>query len=184
MAANRRMADGSRPAAVAVSSMRLLACCHCSRVRPAPRVAVQTSALRPTSRSIRGWVAPIHNGILVGGRWTGTRSVEMVVGPGSVDRLVAAGRRSGPECPDDFEGLTERFDGLPGGAALDLHGDHGVPIPELAPEHVCNAVAASRTAPVVDDFITAARTTAQITAECGNYEMWQRSGDASPRRGD
>ncbi|OZM79716.1 LysR family transcriptional regulator [Pseudonocardia sp. MH-G8] len=48
-----------------------------------------------------------------------------------------------------------------------------VPIPDLAPEQVCIAVAASRTSPVVDDFFAAARTTATITAECGNYEMWQ-----------
>ncbi|MFI1485434.1 LysR family transcriptional regulator [Streptomyces sp. NPDC020747] len=48
-----------------------------------------------------------------------------------------------------------------------------VPIPDLAPEQVCLAVAASRTSPVVDDFVTAAQATAEITAECGNYEMWQ-----------
>lgn len=53
-----------------------------------------------------------------------------------------------------------------------------VPIPELAPEQVCLAVAASRTSPVVDDFVTAAQATAEITAECGNYEMWQLGGDA------
>ncbi|MEU2729157.1 LysR substrate-binding domain-containing protein [Streptomyces griseoviridis] len=54
-----------------------------------------------------------------------------------------------------------------------------VPIPELAPEQVCLAVAASRTSPVVDDFVTAARSAAEITAECGNYEMWQLGGDAA-----
>jgi DNA-binding transcriptional LysR family regulator len=48
-----------------------------------------------------------------------------------------------------------------------------VPIPDLAPDQVCLAVAASRTSPVVDDFFTAAQATAEITAECGNYEMWQ-----------
>ncbi len=47
-----------------------------------------------------------------------------------------------------------------------------VRIPELAPEQVCLAVAASRTSPVVDDFFAAAQTTAEITAECGNYDMW------------
>ncbi|MET1074879.1 MAG: LysR substrate-binding domain-containing protein [Umezawaea sp.] len=52
-----------------------------------------------------------------------------------------------------------------------------VPIPELAPDQVCLAVAASRTSPVVDDFFAAARATAEITAECGNYDMWQRGGD-------
>jgi hypothetical protein len=30
---------------------------------------------------------------------------------------------------------------------------------------------------VVDDFFTAAQAAAEITAECGNYEMWQRSMD-------
>ncbi|MEU8611558.1 LysR substrate-binding domain-containing protein [Actinoplanes sp. NPDC048791] len=48
-----------------------------------------------------------------------------------------------------------------------------VPVPDLAPDQVCLAVAESRTSPLVDDFITAARGTAEITAECGNYEMWQ-----------
>jgi len=49
-----------------------------------------------------------------------------------------------------------------------------VPVPDLAPDQVCLAVAESRTAPVVDDFFTAAQATAEITAECGNYEMWQQ----------
>jgi DNA-binding transcriptional LysR family regulator len=48
-----------------------------------------------------------------------------------------------------------------------------VPVPDLAPDQVCLAVAESRTSPVVDDFFSAAHTTAEITAECGNYEMWQ-----------
>ncbi|MEV7682107.1 LysR substrate-binding domain-containing protein [Streptomyces sp. NPDC088341] len=56
-----------------------------------------------------------------------------------------------------------------------------VPIPGLAPDQVCLAVAASHTSPVVDDFVTAARSTAEITAECGNYEMWQRGGDVVSR---
>ena len=53
-----------------------------------------------------------------------------------------------------------------------------VPIPDLAPDQVCLAVAASRTSPVVDDFLAAARATAEITAECGNSEMWQPGSDA------
>jgi DNA-binding transcriptional LysR family regulator len=53
-----------------------------------------------------------------------------------------------------------------------------VPISDLAPEQVYVAVAASRTSPVVDDFLTAAQATAEITAECGNYDLWQ-SGNAS-----
>jgi hypothetical protein len=31
---------------------------------------------------------------------------------------------------------------------------------------------------VVDDFFTAAQSAAAITADCGNYEMWQLGGDA------
>jgi DNA-binding transcriptional LysR family regulator len=56
-----------------------------------------------------------------------------------------------------------------------------VPIPDLAPDQVCLAVAASHTSLVVDDFVTAAQSTAEITAECGNYEMWQLGGDAVTR---
>src|SRR5882724_5702745 len=58
-----------------------------------------------------------------------------------------------------------------------------VPIPDLAPDQVCLAVAASRTSPVVDDFLTAAQATAGITAECGNYEMWQLGGGAVAKHG-
>ena len=54
-----------------------------------------------------------------------------------------------------------------------------VPIPELAPDQVCLAVAPSRTSPVLDDFLTAAQATADITSECGNYEMWQPGGNAT-----
>jgi hypothetical protein len=48
-----------------------------------------------------------------------------------------------------------------------------VPIPDLVPEQVCLAMAASNTSPIVDGFFTAAQATAELTAECGNYEMWQ-----------
>ncbi|MFD9662942.1 LysR family transcriptional regulator substrate-binding protein [Rhodococcus sp. NPDC059968] len=48
-----------------------------------------------------------------------------------------------------------------------------VPIPELAPDEVCFAMAASNTSPLANDFFTAAQATAEITAECGNYELWQ-----------
>jgi DNA-binding transcriptional LysR family regulator len=58
-----------------------------------------------------------------------------------------------------------------------------VPIPDLEPEQVCLAVAASRTSPVVDDFFTAAQATAEITAECGNYEMWQLGSGAVSKPG-
>ncbi len=56
-----------------------------------------------------------------------------------------------------------------------------VPIPNLTPDQVCLAVSASHTSPLVDDFVTAARSTLEITAECGNYEMWQLGGDAATR---
>ncbi|MEV5844445.1 LysR substrate-binding domain-containing protein [Streptomyces sp. NPDC051985] len=52
-----------------------------------------------------------------------------------------------------------------------------VPVPDLAPEQVCLAATESRTSPLVDAFLTAAQATADITAECGNYEMWQRGSD-------
>jgi DNA-binding transcriptional LysR family regulator len=48
-----------------------------------------------------------------------------------------------------------------------------VPVPDLAPDQVFVAMAASRTSPLADDFFAAAQATAEITAECGNYDMWQ-----------
>ncbi|MFJ5304416.1 LysR family transcriptional regulator [Streptomyces sp. NPDC088350] len=48
-----------------------------------------------------------------------------------------------------------------------------VPVPDLAPDQVCLAMAASHTSPVVDDFFTAAQAAAETTAGCGNYEMWK-----------
>src|SRR3569833_420328 len=53
-----------------------------------------------------------------------------------------------------------------------------VPVTDLAPDQVCLAIAAARTSPVVADYLSAARETAGITAECGNYVMWQLGGDA------
>ena len=53
-----------------------------------------------------------------------------------------------------------------------------VPIPDLAPDQVCLAVAASRASPLIDNFRTAAQATAEITAECGNFEMWQLASNA------
>ncbi|MFE1794938.1 LysR family transcriptional regulator [Streptomyces sp. NPDC059517] len=58
-----------------------------------------------------------------------------------------------------------------------------VPIPDLAPEQVCLAVAASRTSSLVEDFFTAAQATAEITAECGNDEMWHLMSGAVSKRG-
>ncbi|WP_017586136.1 LysR family transcriptional regulator [Nocardiopsis ganjiahuensis] len=48
-----------------------------------------------------------------------------------------------------------------------------VPVTDLAPDQVYLAMAASRASPLADDFFAAARATAEITAECGNYEMWR-----------
>jgi DNA-binding transcriptional LysR family regulator len=58
-----------------------------------------------------------------------------------------------------------------------------VPVPDLPPEQVYLAMAASRTSPMADDFFAAAQATAEITAECGNYEMWQLANDAVSKRG-
>ena len=58
-----------------------------------------------------------------------------------------------------------------------------VPIPDLAPDQVCLAVPASRTSPVVDDFLTAAQETAETTAECGNYDMWQLGSGGAAKHG-
>jgi hypothetical protein len=57
-----------------------------------------------------------------------------------------------------------------------------VPVPGLTPDQVCLALTESRTSPVVEDFVAAARATAEITAECGNYEMWQLGGDSISQR--
>jgi hypothetical protein len=56
-----------------------------------------------------------------------------------------------------------------------------VPVTDLAPDRVCLAVAASRTSPVVDDFLAAAHATAEVTAECGNDDMWQTASGAASR---
>jgi len=58
-----------------------------------------------------------------------------------------------------------------------------VPVTDLAPDQVCLAVAESRISPLVDDFLTAAQATSEITAECGNYEMWQLGGEAAAKHG-
>ncbi|MFJ9779194.1 LysR family transcriptional regulator [Amycolatopsis sp. NPDC101161] len=52
-----------------------------------------------------------------------------------------------------------------------------VPVPDLAPDQVCLAVATAHSSPVVDDFFAAAQAAAETTAECGNHEMWQLGGD-------
>lgn len=58
-----------------------------------------------------------------------------------------------------------------------------VPVPDLAPDQVYLAVSATRTSPLVDAFFAAAQATAEITAECGNAEMWEDQDAAVPRTG-
>lgn len=58
-----------------------------------------------------------------------------------------------------------------------------LPVPDLAPDQVCLAMAASHLSPVAEDFFAAAQETAAITSECGNYEMWQRGGPAAAKHG-
>jgi DNA-binding transcriptional LysR family regulator len=57
-----------------------------------------------------------------------------------------------------------------------------VPVTDLAPDQVCVAVPASRTAPVVDDFFAAAQAAAEVTAECGNHAMWETYDDDAALR--
>ncbi|WP_326666018.1 LysR substrate-binding domain-containing protein [Streptomyces sp. NBC_00385] len=57
-----------------------------------------------------------------------------------------------------------------------------VPVLDLASDQVCLAVAEAHNSPVVDDFFLAAQEAAEITAECGNYEMWQLGSGAVPMR--
>jgi DNA-binding transcriptional LysR family regulator len=56
-----------------------------------------------------------------------------------------------------------------------------VPVQDLAPDQVCLAVTASPASPVVDDFVAAAQATAEITSECGDYEMGQAGREAHRR---
>ena len=58
-----------------------------------------------------------------------------------------------------------------------------LPVPDMAPDQVCLAMAASHHSPMAEDFFAAAQAAAEITAECGNYEMWQRGGPAAAKHG-
>jgi len=57
-----------------------------------------------------------------------------------------------------------------------------VPVLDLAPDQVCLAMAASNASPLAEDFFAAVLSTAEITAECGNYEMWQLGGEAAAQQ--
>ena len=58
-----------------------------------------------------------------------------------------------------------------------------LPVPDMAPDQVCLAMAASHHSPMAEDFFAAAQAAAEITAECGNYEMWRRGGPAAAKHG-
>jgi DNA-binding transcriptional LysR family regulator len=58
-----------------------------------------------------------------------------------------------------------------------------VPVSDMRPDQVCLAVATSRSPHLVDDFVSAALAAAEITAECGNYEMWQLGGETAAGNG-
>jgi DNA-binding transcriptional LysR family regulator len=98
-------------------------------------------------------------------------------------------RRPHPDSGLRVRGVEEKLEHVAAGRGISFVGrsetlfysrpDIGyVPIPELAPDQVCLAMAASRTSPLADDFFTAAQATAEITAECGNYEMWRLASGA------
>jgi len=56
-----------------------------------------------------------------------------------------------------------------------------VPVRDLAPDQVGVAMAASRPSRLADDFFAAAQATADITAECGSYEMWRLASAVAAR---
>ena len=58
-----------------------------------------------------------------------------------------------------------------------------LPVPDVTPDQVCLAMAASHLSPLAEDFFAAAQQAADVTAECGNYEMWQRGGPAAANQG-
>jgi DNA-binding transcriptional LysR family regulator len=94
-------------------------------------------------------------------------------------------RRPHPDSGLRVRGVEEKLEHVAAGRGISFAGRSEtvfysrpdisyVPIPELAPDQVCIAMAASRTSPLADDFFTAAQATADITAECGNYEAYSR----------
>jgi DNA-binding transcriptional LysR family regulator len=103
---------------------------------------------------------------------------ETLVGPGA-----QSSRRAHPDSGLRVRGVAEKLEHVAAGRGISFAGRSEtvfysrpdiryVPIPELAPDQVCLAVPAARTSPVVDDFVTAARETAGITAACGSTETW------------
>ncbi|MFD6443583.1 LysR family transcriptional regulator [Promicromonospora sp. NPDC060204] len=102
-------------------------------------------------------------------------------------------RRPHPDSGLRVRGVEEKLEHVAAGRGISFAGRSEtvfysrpdisyVPVPDLAPEQIYLAMAASRTSPLADDFFAAAQATADITAECGNYEMWQRANDAVSKR--
>ena len=94
-------------------------------------------------------------------------------------------RRPHPDSGLRVRGVEEKLEHVAAGRGISFAGRSEtvfysrpdisyVPVSDLAPDQVFVAMAASRTSPIADDFFAAAEATAEITAECGNYEMWQR----------
>ncbi|WP_030511386.1 LysR family transcriptional regulator [Microbispora rosea] len=112
----------------------------------------------------------------------------------SADPSTQPTRRPHPNAGYQVRGVDETLEHVAAGRGISFlarsatvfysHPDVSyVPIPDLSPEQVCLAVPAARTSPLVDDFVAAARATAEITAECGNYEMWQLGGESAATNG-
>ncbi len=56
-----------------------------------------------------------------------------------------------------------------------------VPVRDLAPDQVGVAMAASRPSRLADAFFAAAEAMAEVTAECGSYEMWRLASAVAAR---
>jgi len=154
------------------------------------RLPIDEAGLRVTSLYTEPRVAVLPAGHRLAGKEKITEADlagEPLVWPG--DTSTQPTRRPHPNAGYLVRGVDETLEHVAAGRGISFlarsatvfysHPDISyVPIPELAPDQVCLAVAASRTSPVVDDFFAAAQATAEITAECGNYEMWQRGGGA------
>jgi DNA-binding transcriptional LysR family regulator len=103
-------------------------------------------------------------------------------------------RRPHPDSGLRVRGMEEKLEHVAAGRGISFVGRSEtvfysrpdisyVAVPELAPAQICLAMTASRTSPLADDFFAAAQATAEITAECGNYEMWQLVNDAASKHG-
>jgi len=102
-------------------------------------------------------------------------------------------RRPHPDSGYRVRGVDETLEHVVGGRGISFlprsatvfysHPDVAyVPVLDLAPDQVCLAMAASNASPLAEDFFAAVLSTAEITAECGNYEMWQLGGEAAAQQ--